>query len=277
MAWKDKVMGEIYFYLEKLRKKGVWTKVDEGEKTISIRLVYTNLEYQRKLLDEFIKANGIKMKYLSNRGYFNNLYNDYIRVDLLETKIFKNKRDLKALLKRLKEIYDNFDENRLLNIIEDRVKSYYKYILNDVETLKEREKERRELKELYIKFLNKEIDYDKKIEEFEETITKNHTLKHKLRITKIISNKIRKIINIKNFSLVWVKHGFALIVVYQKKYFDKYWIYENNKFYLIDLRNNKYFDVSEKIRRFEENDLTKRMISDNLYGLKWADLEDLLI
>ncbi|MGC9133234.1 MAG: hypothetical protein ACP5GJ_02440 [Nanopusillaceae archaeon] len=276
MGKKDKVLFEIKELLEKLRKdKGLYIIESDGKVIYSLYIYYTNIEYQRKYVNDLLKKHNISKRYY---GFFRYLLSDYVRVRVYEAYISKKVKTLEKVRDDLKRIYDNFDEKVYLDKLEKEINNIFendlwlmnKYI-DDMNKL-------RELEDYYLKFLDKKGDYDFVVRQFENEIINGYITKYKYRITKIIKDRIKKIINDNNFSLIWIKNGFALIVNYRDKYFENgEWVYIDNAFYLIDLRNKGVFDVSKKIDEFVEKTATKEISSYNFNMLKRLKLEDLLI
>ncbi|MGC9079813.1 MAG: hypothetical protein ACP5G1_03695 [Nanopusillaceae archaeon] len=131
----------------------------------------------------------------------------------------------------------------------------------------ERERIQNEILNKYLKFLEKEIDYNREIEEIEALLNSAyfketyHTRDYDIyKVAIFIENKVIDMINNDNIKFFRIDHGFVLIMTYKEENRDKgYTIYKKNRFYLIDLRNNKIIDISNIIAKKHGNRVLKRI------------------
>ncbi len=137
-----------------------------------------------------------------------------------------------------------------------------------------------DIEKLYMKFLNKEISYNEKIRDFEDSLTFNEEVREKSQVFMEIENKINKLINHWNYLIIWIKKGFALVLKYDGRGYDDLddqWVYLDNKFYLIDLRNNKYFDVSKVIEFLMGDYYIAEFRESDIFKFYKLDVDDILL
>ncbi|MGC9133609.1 MAG: hypothetical protein ACP5GJ_04380 [Nanopusillaceae archaeon] len=281
MNAKSKLLGEIKYYLEKFRKRGLEVNIREWKTMMEIEINYINFEKQKEIINELIKVHEIKKKYLRNKEleYFNRLLEDYLRIRITHYFINKKLNELKRVRDGLKSLYENYDENEYLEQLKSEIEIKFNRLLEDIKDIENKEKEIKRLIEKYLKYLNKEIEYDEEIKGIEEWMNKGGFKNSKL--MRIIKDKIKSILNNKNIKLFWFGNGMILVMVYENKYFYRGWIYENNKFYVIDLRNNKYMDVSNFIGNRYGGRILKMLGDDRdrdiIYDIRERSIYDFLV
>ncbi|MGC9133235.1 MAG: hypothetical protein ACP5GJ_02445 [Nanopusillaceae archaeon] len=278
MGWKDKMMGEIRLYVEMLRKKGLAVEYEEYWKKIKLRVYYTNLGYQRKIIDELMKKHNIPKSYIDKIYYLEKYYYEYIKLRYLKVDYWINKRNLKDLLEKLKSIYNNYNEEENLKYIKNVIDSNVKLILDEVEDLRKKEKEKRKKLKLYLDYLNGKIDYSKEIKDIEGWLS-DTKLKYSKKVREFIKGKIEGLLNNKNIKIFKIENGIALVMTYEDKYFKGGWNYENNKFYLVDIRNGNYKDISNIITKKvdTENNILELLGPDEIYRLENINIIELLV
>jgi hypothetical protein len=278
MDWEDRKMGEIRILLEKLRKKGLAVDYEESWKKIKLRVYYTNLEYQRKIIDELMKKHNIPKKYINKIYYLEKYYYEYIEIPFLEVEYWINKQNLKELLGWLKSIYNNYNEEENLKYIKNVIDSDVKLILERFEDLRKKEKERRKKLKLYLDYLNGKIDYNDDIKDIEGWLS-DTKLKYSKKVREFIKSKIESILNNKNIKIFKIDNGMILVMVYKDKEFKGGWKYKNNKFYLVDLRNGNYKDISNIITKKvdSENNILELLEPDEIYKVENINIIELLV
>jgi Skp family chaperone for outer membrane proteins len=272
MGEKDNLLWEIRILLEKLIKdRGLYIIENEGKFEFEIDIYYTNVKKQKELVYELLRKNNIDKRYYR---FFDNLLDQIFKIEIFSDYVSKKVDELKKLRDKLKEIYENFREDDYLKKLEDRINKEFKY---DLDHLNNYLKEER----LYIKFLNGKIDYNEDIKDFEDDLIFSKELKYKSWIYRKIKRYIKKLLNSRKFKIIWIKRGFVLVMLYKDKDYDNYnkeWVYLNNAFYLIDLRNKRMFDVSKKISKILKSVYIDEFREDNIYTVyDKVDVSDLLI
>ncbi|MGC9133612.1 MAG: hypothetical protein ACP5GJ_04395 [Nanopusillaceae archaeon] len=241
----DSLLWEIRILLEKLVKdKGlyVYEKEKVGDSWIDINIYYTNVKKQKEMVEELLRKNNIDKRYYR---FFSDLLDKSYKIEILSDYVSKRMNELRKLRDKLKEIYENFREDDYLRKLEDNINEEFKYDLEDLNNYLKEEK-------LYLDYLNGKIDYNKDIKDFEDDLIFSDELKYKSWIYRKIKRYIKKLLNSRKFKIIWIKRGFVLVILYKDKgdFGNGKHVYFYNKFYLIDLRNNKIFDISKKLNEY---------------------------
>ncbi|MGC9079810.1 MAG: hypothetical protein ACP5G1_03680 [Nanopusillaceae archaeon] len=268
MAWnKLQIESDIKTFLERLRKLGLEVNIKETKRYKEIRIYYTNIEYQKSLIDELIREHKIKKKYLK---YISNLWSDYIKIRVLEGFYYNTLKELITLRNILKEIYENYNESKYLDLLRQEIYNKFNRFMDDYKHIIENEKILKELENKYIEFLNKKLEYSDEIKNFEEWLNSIQQ-KDKYKVVKYIKEKI-KALGFNKFKILKIENGRVFILTYENRYFRHGWNYENNRFYIIDLRENNIIDVSDKI-----GDAYKELVDyDKVYDFSNIDMNKLL-
>ncbi len=274
MAWKRDIIGEIYLTAEKLRKKGIAVEITEKETIMIIKAYYTNIDLQRKIINEFIKFHNIKKRYLK---YIDDIYNKYIKISLINDEFYKTKESLLYILRKLKEIDQKFNKKEADDYIRNKVKDELAYFLKELNKIMDEEKERKRLEDKYLKYLDKKIDFDKEIENFENWLN-DDGLQESSRLRGILREKIKEILKSDNkFTILKIKNGMAFILKYKQRYFANGWNYRFNNYYLVDLRNHNYINIDNIIDTKFAKYIFDEIDRENVYELKDLDILEFLL
>ncbi|MGC9133233.1 MAG: hypothetical protein ACP5GJ_02435 [Nanopusillaceae archaeon] len=271
MCEKNNLLWEIRILLEKLVKdKGLYVYENEGKFEFEIGIYYTNVKKQKEMVEELLRKYNIDEKYYR---FFDDLLNKSFKIEIFSDIVSKRIDELKRLRDKLKEIYENFREDDYLKKFEDRINEEFKHDLDHLNNYLKKEK-------LYLDYLNGKIDYNDDIKKFEDDLIFNDELKYKSWIYGKIKRYIKKSLKSRKFKIIWIKRGFVLVILYKDiGYFSNgKQVYFNNKFYLIDLRNKKVFDVSKKIGKDLRHLYINEFRDDDMfYMYNNVDVSDLLI
>jgi hypothetical protein len=274
MAWKNNIIGEIYLTAEKLRKKGIAVEINEKKTMMIIKVYYTNIDLQRKIINEFIKFHNIKKRYLK---YIDDIYNRYLEVLLFKGIYGKTKEDLLYILEKLKEIDQKFNKKEADDYIRNKVKEEFNYFLRELNRIMDEEKERKRLEDKYLQYLDKKVDFDKEIENFENWLN-DEGLQKSSRIRGILRERIKEILKSDNkFTILKIKNGMAFILKYKQRYFADGWNYRFNNYYLVDLRNRNYINVDNIIDTKFAKYIFDEINREDVYKLKDLDILEFLI
>lgn len=268
MAWnKLQIESDIKTFLERLRKLGLEVNIKETKRYKEIRIYYTNIEYQKNLVNELMREHKIRRKYLK---YISNLWSDYIKIRVFEGLYYNTLRDLISLRDALKEIYQNYNESKYLDLLRQEIYNKFNRFLDDYRNIIVNEGILKEIESKYYEFLNKRIEYNDEIKNFEEWLNSIQS-KDKYEIVKYIKERI-KALGFNKFKILKIENGKVFILTYENRYFKHGWNYENNKFYIIDIREKNIIDVSDKI-----GDAYKELVDyDKVYDLERIDMNRLL-
>jgi hypothetical protein len=267
MEGKEKIMGEIKLFLDGLRKKGLEIDMKESKGSILLVINYINYEKQREIIEKAIRENKIKKRYLK---YISDLMNDYVKIKVYGIYIDKKLNRLIELRNSLRDIYNEYDENKYYNELKRIVYDKFNRFLEDLAYIIRNEKEEKIVLEKYLKYLNKEVDYNEEIKNMEDALNDYHIRKKYYNFMRLLKQKVKEIINNNNVRLFRIQNGMILVMIYENKEFNQGWNYYNNKFYLVDLRNRNYKDISNIIKDEYYNkydvDISKKILDlDNEY------------
>ncbi len=239
MSRKYKLIWEIRDLLEKIRKKhGLYIDEYEDKHVFVVKVYYTNIEKQKGIIEGLLRKYNIDKKYYR---FFSNLLDGIVKIEVFKDGVDKKVKDLKKLRDELKELYDKFNEGDYIKELENEINKEFKYDLDELDRYLNKEN-------LYLKFLNGEIELNDAIEDYEYDLIFDGYEKRRSGVLRKIRMRVKKLLNGKKFIIVWIKKGFVLVACYENKYYNRGWHYENNEFYLIDLRNNRVYNMTEKIR-----------------------------
>ncbi|MGC9133232.1 MAG: hypothetical protein ACP5GJ_02430 [Nanopusillaceae archaeon] len=274
MGRKDKIMGEIKLFLDKLRKKGLEINMKENKSSILLVINYINFEKQREILEKVIEENKIKKRHLK---YISNLLNEYIKINIYFTYIEKKLNRLIELRNTLRDLYNEYDESKYLEKLRKEIYDKFNKLLEDLAYAIRNEMEEKRVLRKYLKYLNKEIDYDEEIKNVENALNDYRVRKKLYSFMNLLKKKVRKIVNDDNVRLFKIQNGIVLVMVYESKNFNQGWNYYRNKFYLVDLRNKKYIDITNMLKeKYYDKynvDITKQIL--DRYGVYTDIVESL--
>ena len=283
---EEKILKEIKDIVEKFRERGFNVKTEIGNVIVRIFISYKNYEKQKEIIREFSKEFKKRHKLRTKR--IKRMYEYYVK-KLLKEEIdvlvhyaegYNVEDDLIKIKQFLEKIYNKYDENYYIKVFRERLKEKFnEVVVKEIKRLMEREKKQYEIFKKYLQFLNKEIDYNKEIGEIEGLLNVAYYRKnydddiYKLAI--FIERKIKDMIKEDNILFFRIDRGILFIMVYKDENNDKgYTIYKNNRFYLVDLRNNRVMDVSKIIENRYGNKILKKLEDD--YNL-WFKLHNMVI
>ncbi|MGC9133611.1 MAG: hypothetical protein ACP5GJ_04390 [Nanopusillaceae archaeon] len=290
MEEEEKILKEIKEIVERFRDRGLKIEMEEKDNMISILMTYENFEKQREIIGSIskkykIRLNRVRKEYLK---YVKKLLEEPKTIIVYYVLAYKNKDNLLEVKEFLEESYNKDDENYYLQLLKEKLENEFNnFVKENIKPYLEREEKQYALLKKYLKYLNKEVDYNEEIENIESLLNRvyykgdYHLSDDIYKLYALIRKKVRMVINQKNIKYIKIDHGILLIMTYKYNFSDESdIIYEKNKFYLIDFRNNKVMDISNTIEKEYTGGVLEVIDENNLYildDLRKRNIYELLI